>query len=116
MTLKELNTQVEAIAHLRSMSYSYQPFKLDAKKNTLKAPYIAFSCPDRRDFFADGINYKLISSVEIDLIISEKDPELEGEIEQLLENAEITYSKSETYGASDDVYTISYYTEVLLDE
>ena len=77
-------------------------------------PYICFYYPNRDDMKADNKNYTKITALNIELYTDEKDFELEGKLEGILEAHGIVYTKDETYLDSERMYMVAYTMEVII--
>lgn len=108
MTFIEVKQMIESIG----LPYTYDSFP----NNVAPAPpYIVFNYPNNDDFGADNTNYVSIDLLNIELYTSTKDFELERNLEAVLNANGFYYEKSETYIRQDNIYQITYVTEVITE-
>lgn len=85
--------------------YAYDHF---AEGESPPPPFICFLIPESNDFPADGKNYFRINRVHIELYTDRKNPELEGNLEYLLDKHSIFFTKSEVWIGSEQLYEVLY--------
>ena len=108
MTFIEVKQMIESIG----LPYTYDSFP----NNVAPAPpYIVFNYPNNDDFGADNTNYVSIDLLNIELYTSTKDFELERNLEAVLNANGFYYDKTETYIRQDNIYQITYVTEVITE-
>ena len=108
MTFQEVKQMIESIG----LPYTYDSFP----NNVAPAPpYIVFNYPNNDDFGADNTNYVSIDLLNIELYTSTKDFELERNLEAVLNANGFYYDKTETYIRQDNIYQITYVTEVITE-
>lgn len=108
MTFQEVKQMIESIG----LPYTYDSFP----NNVAPAPpYIVFNYPNNDDFGADNTNYVSIDVLNIELYTSTKDFELEKNLEAVLNANGFYYDKTETYIRQDNIYQITYVTEVITE-
>jgi len=108
MTFQEVKQMIESIG----LPYTYDSFP----SNVAPAPpYIVFNYPNNDDFGADNTNYVSIDLLNIELYTSTKDFELERNLEAVLNANGFYYDKTETYIRQDNIYQITYVTEVITE-
>lgn len=108
MTFIEVKQMIESIG----LPYTYDSFP----NNVAPAPpYIVFNYPNNDDFGADNTNYVSIDVLNIELYTSTKDFELEKNLEAVLNANGFYYDKTETYIRQDNIYQITYVTEVITE-
>lgn len=78
-------------------------------------PFMVFYYDGNDDLFADNTNYQTIVSLRIELYTRNKDFSLERNLETVLKNNGITYSKEEGYIETEKVYEIIYESEVVIN-
>lgn len=90
------------------------PFAYDhfAEGESPKPPFICYLLPGSNNFSADGIVYCKISEVRIELYTDTKDLSVEQKLEDVLDNHDIFYEKSETWIESEKLYEVLYYFEM----
>lgn len=79
-------------------------------------PFICFYYPGDNDFKADNINYAKINRLIIELYTNTKDFTLEAEVEQVLMDNELAFTRSETYIDSERMYEVIFETQVVITE
>ena len=86
------------------------PFAYDhfAEGESPNPPFITFLLPGSNNFAADGKVYKKINEVHIELYTDEKNPETEALVEDVLDEHEIFYEKTEVWIESEKLYEILY--------
>ena len=108
MTFQEVKQMIESIG----LPYTYDSFP----NNVAPAPpYIVFNYPNNDGFGADNTNYVSIDLLNIELYTSTKDFELERNLEAVLNANGFYYDKTETYIRQDNIYQITYVTEVITE-
>ena len=86
------------------------PFAYDhfAEGESPNPPFITFLLPGSNNFAADGKVYKKINEVHIELYTDEKKPETEALVEDVLDDHEIFYEKTEVWIESEKLYEVLY--------
>ena len=86
------------------------PFAYDhfAEGESPNPPFITFLLPGSNNFAADGRVYMKINEVHIELYTDEKNPETEALVEDVLDEHEIFYEKTEVWIESEKLYEILY--------
>ena len=108
MTYEEIFTMIQQIGI--PAVYNHWP------DNTQKAPpFICFYYPSSESFFADNLNYCKIENLYIELYTANKDFDAEKQVEAVLRENSLTYSRSETYLNSEKLYMELYTMEVYID-
>lgn len=79
-------------------------------------PFICFYFPGDNDFKADNTNYAKINRLIIELYSNAKDFALEAEVEQVLTDNELAFTRSETYIDSERMYEVIFETQVVITE
>ena len=79
-------------------------------------PFLVFLFPASDNFKADGRVYAKIQELNIELYTDRKDPPLEKRMEDILDEHEIAYEKSETWIESEKMYEVLYRAELLIKE
>lgn len=109
MTYKEVSTMVKSIG----LPYAYYQFP----EGTAEAPpFICFFWSEDNDLKADNINYQKIERLNIELYTDNKDYENEANIETVLTNNSVVWSKSETYIDSERLYMVLYEADVIVTQ
>ena len=86
------------------------PFAYDhfAEGESPNPPFITFLLPGSNNFAADGRVYMKINEVHIELYTDEKNPETEALVEDVLDEHEIFYEKTEVWIESEKLYEVLY--------
>lgn len=79
-------------------------------------PYIVYYYPAEDDFMADGVNYANIRALTFDLITSNKNFELEKDLESELRDAGLSWYKTTDFNEDEKIYLTTYETGVLINE
>lgn len=109
MTYKEVSTMVKSIG----LPYAYYQFP----EGTAEAPpFICFFWSEDNDLKADNLNYQKIERLNIELYTDNKDYENEANIETVLTNNSVVWSKSETYIDSERLYMVLYEADVIVTQ
>ena len=75
-------------------------------------PFLCYLLPGSDNFAADGKVYFKINEVRIEVYTDQKDPELEGQVEAVLDSHEIFFNKSEVWIESEKLYEVLYSFEM----
>ena len=81
-------------------------------KKPPQTPYIVYLFTDSNNFSADNRAYAKINRYQIELYTNKKDNAAEQNVENILDNAEIFYDKSEIYIESEGLFQTLYEIEV----
>ena len=112
MTRKELYQILKSIG----LPIAYYQFKEGDKDNPVPSlPYMVYYYPSRTDESADGINFAKVYTLNIELYTKEKDFDTEDKVESTLTDADIYYTKSESYLNDEQMYEVLYEGEVILN-
>ena len=103
--LKTLTIQISPTKTYQ-VPVAYDHFDSD-KKVTI--PFIIYRETSPETFRADGITYHQFYNYEIELITEKKETALERQIEQLLTNNKIPYSKNDEVWDSDEKIYHNFY-------
>lgn len=90
----------------KAIPVAYDHF--DSDKN-ISIPFIIYRETSPDTFRADGITYHQFFNFEIELITEKKETALERQIEQLLTNNKIPYSKNDEVWDSDEKIYHNFY-------
>ena len=90
------------------------PFAYDhfAEGESPDPPFITFLLPGSNNFAADGRVYMKINEVHIELYTDEKNPETEALVEDVLDEHEIFYEKTEVWIESEKLYEVMFSFEM----
>ena len=75
-------------------------------------PFITYLLPRSNNFSADGRVYLRVTEVHIELYTDEKNPEVEAQVEAVLDAHEIFYDKSEVWIETEKLYEVLYSFEM----
>lgn len=108
MTVSEVAQMIESIG-LPNAYYQFDEGQVKAP------PFICFYYPNDDDFKADNINYSRINALTIELYTDNKNFDLEAQVESVLIQNALPFSKFETYINSEHMFQITYNTEVVIN-
>lgn len=83
------------------------------EKQAPALPYIVYIYPDEGGLGADNVNYKPITSVQVELYTKTKDTDSEARIEATLTANSIYYTKDSTYLDDQKAWMTVYFFEVI---
>lgn len=89
--------------------FAYHHF---AEGEAVNPPFICYLLPGSNNFSADGKVYFKINEVRIELYTDLKDLAVEQQVEDVLDEHEIFYNKSETWIDSERLYEVLYTFEM----
>lgn len=89
--------------------FAYHHF---AEGEAVNPPFICYLLPRSNNFSADGKVYFRINEVRIELYTDLKDLAVEQQVEDILDEHEIFYNKSETWIESERLYEVLYTFEM----
>ena len=89
--------------------FAYHHF---AEGEAVEPPFICYLLPGRNNFSADGKVYHKINEVHIELYTDLKDLAVEQQVEDVLDEHEIFYNKSEVWIESEKLYEVLYSFEM----
>ena len=75
-------------------------------------PFITYLLPGSDNFAADGKVYFRVTEVHIELYTDEKNPEVEQQVEGVLDEHGIFYDKTEVWIESEKLYEVLYSFEM----
>ena len=105
MTYEEIN---EMMAEM-GLHFAYHHF---AEGESPEPPFLLFLSPGENVFSADNVRYHSFKQLDIELYTDRKAPALEEEIEAVLTQHEIYFTKTEIYIESENLYEVLYESEV----
>lgn len=106
MTYQEIISLLSEI----KLPYAYDHF---AEGESPDPPFIVFLFPRSANFGADGIVYQKINVLHIELYTDAKAPDIEGQVEAVLDQHGLFYQKTEVWIADERLYEVLYEMEVL---
>ena len=89
--------------------FAYHHF---AEGEAVNPPFICYLLPGSNNFSADGKVYFKINEVRIELYTDLKDLAVEQQVEDVLDEHEFFYNKSETWIESERLYEVLYTFEM----
>ncbi len=101
--------QIAAVMEETGLPFAYHHF---AEGESPKPPFLLFLSPGEHGFSADNRMYFSFKKLNIELYTDRKNPELETELEQVLDRHNIFYLKTEAWISSEKMYEVLYETEV----
>ena len=108
MTYKEVASMVESFG----LPYAYYQFPEGTAQPT---PFVVFFFKNSTDLYAENSNYKHKEVLNIELYTSEKDFDIEGVIEEFINDHGLTYYKEENYLNSEMMWQTAYEMEVIIN-
>lgn len=108
MTYAEISQMISAVG----VPYAYHHFEEGSGQ---QPPFITFYYQGDDDFKADDINYATIRPLTLELYTDNKDFVLEAAVESVLTANGLTFSRSEIFIDSEQMYMVTYYTEVIIN-
>lgn len=94
------------------LPFAYYEF---TNQTAVPTPFICYYLAQSDDFAADGVNYAKIRQLVIELYTAQKDFELEADIEAKMTAAGLFYSRSETAIDSEQMYMVTFTSEILFE-
>ena len=91
------------------LPYAYDHF---AEGESPDPPFVCYLLPGSDNFSADGKVYYKIDEVHIELYTDLKNPDLEQQLEDILDEASIFYNKTEVWIDSEKLYEVLYTFEM----
>lgn len=105
MRLEELS----AIISEMEIVFDYDHF---AEGEAPNPPFICYLLPGSDNFAADGKAYYKINEVRIELYTDKKEPDVEEQVEAVLDEHGIFYNKTEVWIESEKLYEVLYSFEM----
>lgn len=94
---------------------AYSHFEKDEENPAPEPPFICFYYPGSDDLMADNLNYATITPLTAELYTNNKDFALEAKLEAIFRRYELPFGRSEAYISKEQMYQITYNTEVLIN-
>ena len=107
MTFQEVSSMIGEFG----IDYAYYQF---AKGTDQATPFVCFFYSDNNDLLADDSNYQKIENLNIELYTDEKDFTLEAQVEAVLSDHGMVWSRSETYLDDEKMYEVIYEMDVVI--
>ena len=108
MTYAEISQMISAVG----IPYAYHHFEEGSGQ---QPPFITFYYQGDNDFIADNINYQAIRPLTIELYTDNKNFALEAAVESVLTANDLAFSRTEVFIDSEQMYMVTYYTEVIIN-
>ena len=83
-----------------------------AEGESPEPPFITYLMPRTNNFSADGRVYLRVTEVHIELYTDAKNPEVEAQVEAVLDAHEIFYDKTEVWIETEKLYEVLYSFEM----
>ena len=109
MTYQEIISILSEI----DLPYAYDHF---AEGESPDPPFMVFLFPRSDNFGADNKVYQKINVLYIELYTDKKSPDIETQVEAVLDKYELFYEKTEVWIASERLYEVLYEMEVIQNE
>lgn len=111
-TMRTYQSIAEVVQSI-GLPFSYRAFPIGNAPSS--PPYVLYFYENNDDVMADNENYVKVENLVIELYTIEKDFEQEENVENVLKENKLTYSKDEEYIEQTLMYRITYEMEVLLN-
>lgn len=105
--------EVMALAQETGLPYAYDHF---VEGESPDPPFLIFLFPRSNNFSADGLVYFKINELHFELYTDAKQPDVEAEVEAVLDRHGLFYDKSEVWIEDEKLYEVLYEMEVTQDE
>ena len=109
MTYSEIITMLTSIG----IPFAYDHF---AEGESPDPPFMVFLFPRSDNFGADDKVYQKINALHIELYTDAKAPDTESQIENVLDQHELFYEKTEVWIAEERLYEVLYEMEVIQND
>ena len=109
MTYDEITAMLEET----ELPLAYDHF---AEGESPDPPFLIFLFPRSDNFTADGRVYQKINVLHLELYTDRKQPDVEAQVEAVLDRHGIVYDKSEVWIEDERLYEVLYTTEVICDD
>lgn len=105
MSFEEIVTMLGGMG----LPFAYHHF---AEGESPGPPFLIYTTPRSHNFAADGKVYFKVKQMDVELYTDKKMPELEEQVEAVLDVHGLFYEKTETYIESEKLYEVLYEMEV----
>lgn len=109
MTYQEIMTMMQETG----LPFAYDHF---AEGESPEPPFMVFLFPRSDNFGADNKVYQKINVLHIELYTDFKAPDVETQVEAVLDSHGLFYDKTEVWIASERLYEVLYEMEVIQNE
>ena len=107
MTVQDVRRLAESIG----LNTAYYEFPSGTEQ---EPPFLCWFFPDNNDFKADNRNYQKVERCVFELYTPYKDFDLEAAVENVLQEANLIYTRDEAYIDSERMYQTNYTFEVII--
>lgn len=111
MTFEGINLMMNHISTTIGCDYSYYT---NDEAQVVKTPFLLFDYPNDNDFIADDKNFAKKTVLNIEYDSAQRDLDKEMQIEQVLADYGMVYSKTADYIDAQSAYETMYSMEVFL--
>ena len=101
--------QIAEMMEKMELPFAYHHF---AEGESPEPPFLIFLSPGENTFSADNYMYHSFKRLDIELYTDRKAPNLEEQVERVLNKHHIYYTKTESWIASEKMYEVLYEMEV----
>ena len=101
MTYEQIAEMMEEMG----LPFAYHHY---AEGESPEPPFLLFLSPGENPISADNVAYFSCKQLDIELYTDKKLPELEGQVEAVLAQHEIYYTKTELFIDSEELYEVLY--------
>lgn len=107
-------TEAEVFQMIKSIGFpvAYHHF---AEGQEPSKPYIVYLYPGSNNFAADGLVYKSINQLDVELYTDKKNLTAEKAVEAVLKEHGFFYEKNERYLETEKMFEVLYEMEVLIN-
>lgn len=105
--------EIVEIASETGLPFAYDHF---AEGETPDPPFLVFLLSRSNNFGADGKVYAKVNVIHFELYTNEKRPDIEAQVETVLDGHELFYDKTEVWIAEERLYEVLYEMEVIQNE
>ena len=105
--------EVAAVAEETGLPVAYDHF---GEGESPDPPFLIFLYPRSDNFDADGKVYVKISELHFELYTDRKQPDVEAQVEAVLDAHGFVYDKTEVWIPDEKLYEVLYTMEVINDE
>lgn len=109
MTYNEIMTMMQETG----LPFAYDHF---AEGESPEPPFVVFLLPSSSNFGADNKVWQKINQLRIELYTDFKQPNIETQIETVLDQHGLFYDKTEVWIQSENLYEVAYEMEVIQHE
>ena len=109
MTYNEIMTMMQETG----LPYAYDHF---AEGESPEPPFAVFLFPTSNNFGADNRVWQKINRLRIEVYTDYKQPNIENQIETVLDQHGLYYDKTEVWIQSENLYEVAYEMEVIQHE